>query len=1312
MKNRFLFLCLALFFSGSVFAQFTPQGFNYQSLVRNSSGAALANQTVTLVFVIRSGAPNGPAAYTEKQVVSTNQYGLVNLIIGQGGTPLSGDFTLINWGGGAKYLTVSVETAPGMFDELGSSQLMSVPYALYAQSSGSGTPGGNDNWGTQTVQTNPTLSGNGTGGSPLAVAQQNAQSGQVLKWDGSKWSPADDLNSTGTNGGTVTQINTGTGLTGGPISTAGTISLANSGVTAGTYGSATQIPVFSVDAQGRITNISASTVQPGEVGLNGAAGISVQKNSFNNFTVTNTGDVNASDDVNLTTPFGGDVTGSYSDLQIKPNAVSSPEISDNAVNSSELADNAVGAAKISANAVTTGKISNGAVTAAKLDDMGATNGQVIKWNGSAWAPAADQGGSLNLTPGAGITITGTAPNLTITNTGDTNGNDDLTTSSIANGDVTGTLSNLQLKADVVGTSELTNSAVETANVANGAITGPKIDDMGAANGEVLKWNGSAWAPASDQGGSFNVLPGTGIDVTPSGNTFIVINTGDTDASDDLTTGAQANGDITGTFDNLLIKTGAVTSSKLASNSVTTNAIINGAVTAAKINNMGAASGQVLKFNGTAWAPANDIGGGIGDNWGAQIAVTGAALTGNGTAANPLNIANQGATTGQVLKFNGTAWVPANESGTGSGDNWGTQTAVTGAALTGDGTVANPLNLAKQGATNGQILKWSNAANAWLPANDGGDNWGTQTTAVGAALTGNGTAASPVNLAKQGANTGQVLKWDGTDWTPADDLVGTGGGGSNYAAGSGISITGTAPNLTINNTGDADASPTNELQTISLAGNQLTLSAGGGSVTLPAGGGNNYSAGTAISITGSAPNLVINNTGDVSNTNELQTISLAGSNLSLSNGGGTVTLPPSNTYTAGAGIMISGTPPNLSIKNTGDLSNTNELQDLSLNGAELTISGTNSTVDFTNLLNGSTNTHWKEVDDDLFNKNTGDVVIGSNASTSGKLQVTSASDIAARFTVDGAGSSEPAVWAESKGAGPGGYFTSAAGPALITNDGFVGINKSDPAVQLDVDGQVHFESNQAAPQLMVEQTGSDFARIGLKNSASGTWMLSGKGGGAAGEFGLDYSTPSTIGQRFLSVKGNGSVGIGGVNNGPSRLKVFHTTSGLVLENTTNSHNWEFWVSSTDGSLVLYNDQLSGVPAGTFAINGMYVPSDRDLKKEVVGMANGVLSKVLQLQPATYRYKAEKESAPRSMGFIAQDVQALFPELVTRNPVRDGQGGYLAVNYAGFGVLAVKSIQEQQAQIEALKKENEDLRSRTESLEARLQRLEQVVNLKKN
>lgn len=63
---------------------------------------------------------------------------------------------------------------------------------------------------------------------------------------------------TGTGGGggsgTVTQVDTGTGLTGGPITTTGTVALANTAVTAGTFGTATQVGQFTVDQQGRLTN--------------------------------------------------------------------------------------------------------------------------------------------------------------------------------------------------------------------------------------------------------------------------------------------------------------------------------------------------------------------------------------------------------------------------------------------------------------------------------------------------------------------------------------------------------------------------------------------------------------------------------------------------------------------------------------------------------------------------------------------------------------------------------------------------------------------------------------------------------------------------------------------------------------------------------------------------------------------------------------------------------------------------------------------------------------------------------------------------
>lgn len=115
-----------------------PQKINYQAVARNASGTVLANQNVSVRFTIHDGGTAGPVLYSETQQKSTNQFGLFTAAIGNG-TVVIGSMQAINWASGDKYLQVELDPAAGNnFTDMGNSQLLSVPYALYAAN---GTPG-------------------------------------------------------------------------------------------------------------------------------------------------------------------------------------------------------------------------------------------------------------------------------------------------------------------------------------------------------------------------------------------------------------------------------------------------------------------------------------------------------------------------------------------------------------------------------------------------------------------------------------------------------------------------------------------------------------------------------------------------------------------------------------------------------------------------------------------------------------------------------------------------------------------------------------------------------------------------------------------------------------------------------------------------------------------------------------------------------------------------------------------------------------------------------------------------------------------
>ncbi len=116
----------------SIFAQ-VPQGISYQGIAFNAGGNPVVSSNVGIRLSILDNSSSGTVVYSERQVKTTNNKGLFNLIIGQGGTPLTGTFAGINWAVNSKFLKVEIDPAGGTtYTNVGTSQMMSVPYAFLA----------------------------------------------------------------------------------------------------------------------------------------------------------------------------------------------------------------------------------------------------------------------------------------------------------------------------------------------------------------------------------------------------------------------------------------------------------------------------------------------------------------------------------------------------------------------------------------------------------------------------------------------------------------------------------------------------------------------------------------------------------------------------------------------------------------------------------------------------------------------------------------------------------------------------------------------------------------------------------------------------------------------------------------------------------------------------------------------------------------------------------------------------------------------------------------------------------------------------
>ncbi|MGE0562073.1 MAG: hypothetical protein AB7O47_09670 [Flavobacteriales bacterium] len=132
--KKAIFIAIQIFICSIVFAQ-APEKINYQAVARNLSGIPLVNQPINVKYEIRSGSSSGTLVYAESHSLTTNQFGLFTAEVG-GGTPTFGTMAGIAWGTAPFYLYVEVDGDP-----MGITQLLSVPYALFAKESANGPAG-------------------------------------------------------------------------------------------------------------------------------------------------------------------------------------------------------------------------------------------------------------------------------------------------------------------------------------------------------------------------------------------------------------------------------------------------------------------------------------------------------------------------------------------------------------------------------------------------------------------------------------------------------------------------------------------------------------------------------------------------------------------------------------------------------------------------------------------------------------------------------------------------------------------------------------------------------------------------------------------------------------------------------------------------------------------------------------------------------------------------------------------------------------------------------------------------------------------
>jgi len=239
--------------------------------------------------------------------------------------------------------------------------------------------------------------------------------------------------------------------------------------------------------------------------------------------------------------------------------------------------------------------------------------------------------------------------------------------------------------------------------------------------------------------------------------------------------------------------------------------------------------------------------------------------------------------------------------------------------------------------------------------------------------------------------------------------------------------------------------------------------------------------------------------------------------------------------------------------------------------------------------------------------------------------------------------------------------------VIENDGKVGIGTWEPEYQLDVvGGDIRTDSG------LRFSYGDEPCDNLIYTSSYGFDFMNFQSGPI--RFGTGESDCSTM--TRMVIENDGKVGIG-TWEPTSILHIKHKTGlsdGLMLQNEYDSDNWRWVVGSSSNTLYLY---FNGAQRGMYnPSTGAYTTASDVRRKENIDELESVLDGILKLSPKRYNFKSDDDQKQKYIGFLAQDVEKLFPSLSYYAEEAD----LYSLDYSGFGILAIKAIQEQQQIIE--------------------------------